>query len=318
MSMVTAIVLNWNGREDTLVCLRSLAAQVEPVAVVLVDNGSTDGSVEAVRREFREVTVLETGRNLGYAGGNNVGLRHALAGGSNYLFVLNNDTWLAPDCVLRLRSELAAFPDFVAAAPKSLQGASPDRIHFAGGRIARSGISYHVGLGEPDGPAHDVAGETEWITGCALFASREGFERVGLFDERYFLLFEDLDWCMRARRLGWRLRYVPGARLWHAGSQSFGGKRAATYQYYSTRNGLLWIERSFPPWRRPLLSAGWLREAWSRAGRLGATPETLRSLRSATRRGVRDYLARRFGPGPTFAGDEAAPRPRVAARSGPR
>lgn len=291
------IVLNWNGRDDTLACLASLVAQTVPVHVLVVDNGSTDDSVAAVRREHPGVEVIETGANLGYAGGNDVGLRHALAGPFRQVLVLNNDTLLELDCVERLAAALDACPGAAAVAPKSLAPGRPDRIHFAGGRVSRDGHAWHVGLGEPDGPAFDVSGDTEWISGCAIFASREALLRVGLFDERFFLLFEDLDWSLRARRLGYRLCYEPRARMRHAGSKSFGGKRGARYQYFFTRNGLLWLERSAPVHRLPLLLPRWIGEARARISRFGRSPGDRRALSIATRWGVEDWLRRRFGPG---------------------
>ena len=294
---VTVIVLNWNGKANTLACLESLHTQTVPVDVVVVDNGSQDDSVAAIAQRWPDATLLATGRNLGYTGGNNVGIRHGLANGAPYLFVLNNDTRLAPDCVAALLEACATTPGAVAAAPKSLSTARPETIHFAGGRITNSGSAHHIGLDQPDGPAYGVAGDTDWITGCALFVSREGFEKVGLFDERYFLLFEDLDWSLRARRLGCRLRYAPAARLWHRGSESFGGKRGPNYHYYFTRNGLLWLECHYRAAKRASLGMRFLHRAWQRAQRLGETALERRTLQKATLLGVQDYLGRRFGQG---------------------
>ena len=103
-----------------------------------------------------------------------------------------------------------------------------------------------MGMSQPDGPTYTTVNDTEWITGYALFVTRAGFEQVGLFDERFFLLFEDSDWSLRARRLGYRLRYVGTAQLWHRASVSFGGNHSPLYHYYFTRNKLLWLERHYP------------------------------------------------------------------------
>jgi len=187
---VAAIILNWNRKDDTLACLRSLHEQrnVE-VEVIVVDNGSVDDSVFAIRDQFRDAVVIETGANLGYAGGNNVGLTYALNQGFEYVLVLNNDTILAPDCVFCLLADLQLHPDAVAAAPKSFYYDAPEIIYFAGGKIGRDGCTLHVGVGSPDGPEYDLPGETEWLSGCAILFRSRLLQEVGLFDPRYYLLY---------------------------------------------------------------------------------------------------------------------------------
>jgi GT2 family glycosyltransferase len=294
---ITVIILNWNGKADTLSCLSSLKEQTVPLDLVVVDNGSEDGSEAAIRQAHPDITLLQTGRNLGYTGGNNVGIRHALATGATHIFVVNNDVVFDPQCVAELLADCMAHPNTAAAAPKCLFESEPDTIYFAGGRILRRGPALHVGLGQPDGPEFDQPGNTDWITGCALFATRQAFERIGPFDDRFFLLFEDVDWSLRACEAGMTLRYVPAARLWHGGSKTFGGKRGTTYQYYFTRNGLLSLERhSFLLLLVPRMML-FLWEARARCYRLGRTPEERTALFRATMLGIKDYLLRRFGQG---------------------
>ena len=297
VEQITAIVLNWNDKADTLACLASLQKQTVPVEIVVVDNGSVDDSVAVIRQHYPQVTMLETGRNLGYSGGNNVGIRHALATGATYLFVLNNDTVLAPACTALLLADCQANPDVVATAPKSLYLDRPDLIYFAGGQITAWGSTRHMGMSQPDGPTYTTVNDTEWITGCALFVTRAGFEQVGLFDERFFLLFEDSDWSLRARRLGYRLRYVGTAQLWHRASVSFGGNHSPLYHYYFTRNKLLWLERHYPLHQFLWLAARFLRHTWSSSDRTAYTTQSGRTCRRAILWGVRDYLGRRFGQG---------------------
>jgi hypothetical protein len=293
-----AIVLNWNGREETLHCLTSLRMQTEPPTIVVVDNGSTDGTPDAVRAAFPETTVIETGANLGYAAGNNVGMRHALASGAEYVFVLNNDVTTEADCVERLVEACAHQADIAAVAPKSLGAAPANRIHFAGGSISGRGETHHIGLGRPDGPAFDAPCDTEWLTGCAVLFPRSALETIGLFDERFFLLFEDADWSLRARRAGLRLRYCPTARVRHIGSVAFGGKASSSYQYYLSRNHLLWLEKHCPAPLRWRLAVHSLANSWRRAARLAESPEDRRRLRYATAIGAGHYFLRRFGAGP--------------------
>ncbi len=296
---MVAVILNWNGKADTLSCLSSLQAQTVPLDIIVVDNGSEDGSEAVIREAYPHITVLQTGSNLGYTGGNNAGIRHALASGATHVFVLNNDVIVDPQCVAELLADCRTQAQVAAAAPKSLFQTQPGTIYFAGGRVLRRGDAVHEGLGRPDGPEFGDAGDTDWITGCALFATRQAFEHVGLFDDRYFLLFEDLDWSLRARASGMRLRYVPTARIWHGGSMAFGGKRGALYQYYFTRNGLLCIEQhSSLPLLVPRMALFlWNARARARARRLAQTPQEQTALSRATVHGIADYARRRFGQG---------------------
>jgi hypothetical protein len=304
MQRVFTIVLNWNGKSDTLTCIESLQKQTHPTTVICVDNGSGDDSAAAIRARFPAITLIETGANLGYAGGNNVGIRHALASDADFIFVLNNDITLEPNCIEVLVNECAAHPEIDAAAPKSVFSNEPHIIYFAGGHISADGHTHHIGYGDVNKPEYDVASPTEWITGCALFVRRETFERVGLFDERFFLLFEDSDWSLHARHAGCQLHYLPAARVRHAGSASFGGKRSPLYQYYRTRNSLLWIERHFTFPKCIYLGARMIADSWRRSNRLSDPGPERARMRSATVAGVRDYAMRRFGcgpPGPSFS-----------------
>jgi len=297
VARIAAVVLNWNGRTDTLACLASLQAQTARTTIYLVDNGSIDDSVDAVRANFPDVTILENGANFGYAGGNNVGIRRALDDGADVVVILNNDTLLEPECIARLTDALMP-TDVAAAAPKTVSTADPHIIHFAGGGISGHGEPYHCGLGCTDGPEFDVPRDTEWITGCAIAVRRSALERIGAFDERFFLLFEDADWSLRARRAGMRLRYCPTAHVRHAGSVSFGGKASSTYLYYHSRNRLLWLEKHYAPPLRWKLAVRNIIDAWRRAGRMSAAPADRFHLRRAALLGICHYLIRRFGVGP--------------------
>lgn len=293
---VFVIVLTWNHVKDTLECLRSLAAQTyAPLQVILTDNGSTDDTVDTIRAQFPQAHFIENKQNLGYAQGNNVGLEYALAQGADYILLLNNDTTLAPDCIEKIVADLQANPD-TAAAPKCFFADSPTTIYFAGGELT-AWQTKHRGYNQPDRAEFDTSGDTEWLTGCAIIAPRHVWKRVGMFEPRYFLLFEDTDWSLRARRLGFRLRYVAEAKLWHKASRSFGDMFTPTYAYYYARNALLFIERNFL-WRqkrwmyrdalRKLSAPPWLENG-------AVSPTRTIVLRRAIRQGIRDYFLRRFG-----------------------
>jgi len=298
LHQVATLILNWNGKDDTLACLHSLHKQEDvEVEAILVDNGSVDDSVFAVSKQFPNATVIKTGVNLGYAGGNNVGITYALNRGFQYIMVLNNDTLLAPHCISRLLEDLHLHPDAAAAGPKSFYFETPETIYFAGGRISRDGRALHIGIGSPDGPKYNSPCDTEWLTGCAILFRSRSFQEVGLFEPKYYLLYEDADWSLRARRMGYQLRFVPGAVLWHKTSPSFGKTWSPLYLYYYTRNNFLWIERNFSLQQKPWLYYSALNRAFDITvlRSKGLSSKDKRLIRTSVWKGVVDYLFRRFG-----------------------
>jgi GT2 family glycosyltransferase len=224
---LAVVVLNWNGLADTRLALASLLeGRVPPgwrIAVMMVDNGSTDGSVDAVRREFPTVEVLALGENRRFAGGNNEGLRRALAEGADAVMLVNNDTEADPGLFERLIAALEADPSAGAAGPLITFAAPPDCIWYAGGRcVPALGWVSHRGLRQRERGQFTTVEPTGYLTGCCLLARREAWERVGLLDEGYFIYAEDADWSLRARAAGYRLLFVPQARLKHKVSAASG------------------------------------------------------------------------------------------------
>jgi len=292
-------VLTWNNVSDTIECLESLKkVTYSNTSIVIVDNGSTDQTVSMVRSQFPEVHIIQNNRNLGYAAGNNVGLKYALNKEADYVFLLNNDTVLTPHALSALVTDLKNNQDAAAAAPKSLYYDGSDRIYFAGGIISNDGMTIHVGIGRKDGPEFGNSKDTEWLTGCAILFRSNALREVGLFEPRFFLMFEDTDWCLRARRLGFRLRLVAESRIYHKVSRSFGKVWSPSYLYYYTRNSFLWIERSFPFRKRPRLYYFSLRHSFHIARNQSNTSPSFnrKLLYKACWQGFLDYLFRRFGP----------------------
>jgi len=224
---LSVIMLNWNGLDDTRAALASLAAcRVPPgwqVALMMVDNGSTDGSVDAVRREFPAVDVVPLPENRRFAGGNNEGLKRALAGGADAIMLINNDTEAAGGLFDHLLGALERDPEAGAVGPVICFAQPRDVIWYAGGRcIPALGVAAHRGLREVDRAQYTKVESTGYLTGCCLLASREAWLKVGPLDERYFIYAEDADWSLRARAAGYRLLLVPRARVWHKVSAASG------------------------------------------------------------------------------------------------
>lgn len=213
---VVVIVLNWCGEADTHECLASLAASTWPrLTVLLVDNGSPDGSGERLHARHPDLPYLQTGGNLGYTGGNNRGMAWALANGADHVVVLNNDTVLEPDCIARLVAAAESDPRVGGVAPKILVHGAPGMLWYAGGDLALTrGTGLHRGEYAPD-VGHDDAGPITFMTGCCFLLTRRALETVHGFEESFFAYNEDVDLSYRLLRAGFDMVYEPSARLTH-------------------------------------------------------------------------------------------------------
>jgi hypothetical protein len=293
---VTLVVLNWRNAAGTNACLDSLKTVTTPgFKVIAVDNGSGDGSAEEIRRRHPDVTLLETGANLGYAGGNNVGVRHALDHGAEYVGILNNDAVVDPNSLPPLLAAAQQAGPHAILTPMICETEAPDIIWALGGRIDwRTATSHLLHHGECRADWQDRAPhEVEFAIGTALLAARQVWERVGLIDESFFLYYEETDWCMRARRLGIPSVAVPASCVWHeAGANA--GRTSPSITYYMTRNALWFLKRNLTGPRRlaPLLRVA-LRTHWFVLGdlRRGQTDRARARLR-----GVSDFARGITGP----------------------
>ncbi|UCH83588.1 MAG: glycosyltransferase family 2 protein [Candidatus Latescibacterota bacterium] len=224
---VTVVVLTWNGKRLTLECLESLAKLTyDNIDIVVVDNASTDGTADAISDVYGDrVTVIVNDANLGFAGGNNVGIQHALSAGAEYILLLNNDTLVDPGMAGALADALSGSADIGIVGPKIYYASPPDQIWYAGGRINLArGTARHIGIRETDTGQYDTVKDVDYVTGCALMARREVIERIGFLDTAFEAYYEDADFCMRARQAGYRIIYVPAGRVWHRISSSTGGQ----------------------------------------------------------------------------------------------
>jgi len=212
----TAIVLNWNGHAYLAACLAALLAQEYPIErIVVVDNGSTDDSLAFLRQRFPDVPVLVNGGNVGFAAGNNLALRNLT---SDAALLLNPDVVLSPGCLGALAATLAADPT-VAIAGCKLWYPGGETLQHGGGYITRpQAMPGHYGIGEADAGQHDAARDVDYVIGAAVAVRRTALEQISLFDEGFFLYFEDADLCARARAAGYRVVYEPQATAIHVES----------------------------------------------------------------------------------------------------
>lgn len=239
MTETWLVVLNWHGRADTLELLQNLTQ--ESATVVVVDNGSHDGTLEAAAALYPALHTLQTGANLGYAGGNNAGIEYAIAHGAEVIGVLNNDTVVEPGFLAPLLHHLHAQPR-AAVSPDIRYAGNPDRSWWRG-----SFFDHHTAWFQHIQP-EDLADGTDPIptpvlTGCCIVARTDVWRDVGLFDEGLFLIFEDTDWSRRAAGAGIALYAVPQSQILHKVSRSFTGEAATRSGYYFARNGVLVARR---------------------------------------------------------------------------
>lgn len=244
---IGVVVLTWNGRAYTLDCLRSLTAQTTPHTVYVVDNASTDGTPDAVRAAFPDARVSVNAENLGFASGNNVGLRRAFAEGANAVLVLNNDTTLAPDALHRLVAAAETHPDAGILSPAILHAQPPHRVWYGGATAdPRTGWSHHLHYNAAYADLDMTVHTVPRTTGCAMLITRACYERVGGFDDAFFMYFEDVEYCLHARRAGFALYLVPEAVVYHHVSASSEGVKPANSTYYGVRNGIITFDRHYP------------------------------------------------------------------------
>lgn len=334
---VLIIILNWNGWKDTLVCLQSVQRINYPnFRVLVVDNGSSDESVAEIRRAFPNVDLLETGKNLGYAGGNNAGIAHAMNEQAAFILLLNNDTIVDPDILTAFVGAASVYPAAGIFGAKSYYYSKPEIVWALGGKWDRGNTEImFIGKDEHDSVVpYTQPFEVEYVIGCALFCRVDMIQNIGMMEEAFFLNFEEMDWCYRARAAGHLSYSVPDAKLWHKVSVSFGGSESPLWKYFMTRNELLWARRHLPLRERMRVAQKILRQLFPvfSLGKPGQHSFAQRLYWEATRYvlefnqrrhqpyyqaqlyGVMDYLRRRFGDCPPAIREKLLEKRNEAAR----
>ncbi len=219
---VTIIVLNWQQKDKTLRCLQSLERLAPSCHIIVVDNGSEDDSVAAISEQFAEVELIALPTNVGFAAGCNIAIRKTLDRGScDYIFLVNNDAAVHPNTLSGLLESARSYPAGAILGPKVYYWQDRQKIWYAGARRRRGVLAAtDTGRGEIDTGQFSQRREVDYIFGAAMLIHRRVFEKVGLFDERFFVYLEDLDFCIRAQANGFPIVFVPEAHVWHEGSAS--------------------------------------------------------------------------------------------------
>ncbi|MBU1289930.1 glycosyltransferase family 2 protein [Patescibacteria group bacterium] len=212
---VSIIIVTWNGIRHVSDCLESVLKSTYPnYEIIVVDNGSKDGTPELISKKFPEVRLIKKEKNLGFTGGNNEGIKQAEG---EILFLLNDDTKIHSKLIEVLVGELESSPEMGIVGPKIYFMDKPNEIWFAGGKIdwAKSD-SFHLGRGLTDKELiGDSKKEVDFITGCSLMIKKEVVDKIGLLDDVFFAFYEDADWCQKAKKAGYQVLYIPFGGVWH-------------------------------------------------------------------------------------------------------
>lgn len=236
------VVLNWNSREMTAQCIHSLLAMEGSFHILVVDNGSRDGSVEYLRNRFPQIRVVANRRNLGFAAGCNVGIRQGLAEAADYILLVNNDTVMDSGLLRELTAEAERNPKAGIVSPKIYYFDPRDAIWWVGGTYSRwIGLARHVDLRKQDTGRHDTPRDLDWATGCVMLLRSDALRVCGMFDEQFFGNGEDLDLSLRMRELGYVVRYVPAARVWHREGIDYKKNVGEHARSFTLVRNLLWV-----------------------------------------------------------------------------
>lgn len=242
MKKVAVIILNFKVTGDTIECINSVQkSDYENIQIIVVNNSSKDGLEDEIKK-LSEVIFIQNKENLGFTGGNNIGIKYALISGADYIFILNPDTEITKSCISTLVNNINE------GLPAGRQGDilgpkiyfyKSHKIWYAGGILDKLNvIGKHRGVDEIDKAQYNSIEETDYVSGAALFTKKEVFDKIGFFDENYFLYYEDSDFCMRAKKAGFKILYIPEALVYHKNARST-GLGSPLQDYFITRNRML-------------------------------------------------------------------------------
>jgi GT2 family glycosyltransferase len=298
---VAIVILNWNNASDTLECLNSLLNMDYPDHYpIVVDNGSTDNSAAEIRMCYPDIHLQTLAENLGYAEGNNIGIRHAINCGADYILILNNDTIVSPNMLIELVQVAESNPRVGMVGPTVYFADEANTIYAAGSFIDwANGRIWHRGMYQPASLVANFRSPEKvgFIAGCGVLVNRKLIETIGPLNPLYYLNYEDVEWCVRASNNGYEVWYVPQAEIWHKDSATMGHGSPA-HIYYLTRNALLFYWQNSPShlrWvtvSRHLLSTLRTIGAWSVKSEY--KNDICRRKRTAKLLATRDFFLGRF------------------------
>lgn len=287
---VAVVVLNWKKPAETLRCLETLG---DAVPVVVVDNGSQDGSIDLIQAARPDVPLIALDKNRGYAGGNNAGIAWALAQDFKWILLINEDALFLPEGLNRLLEAAAGDPHVGFIGPLIFHDQPGNIIQSAGGLLDRRWRASHRGKNQVDSGQYHEVEQVHWLSGCVLLVRAQMIREIGMLDERFFLYEEELEWCLRASRAGWKSLFVPQAHAYHSGvSEDYQPMPYVTY--YMTRNHFLLLSKlhaGLLPWADAVFQTTRTLISWT----IKPKWRSKKAHRKAMWQGTVDFLYQRWG-----------------------
>lgn len=301
---VAIILLNWNGWKDTIDCIKSFEKVSYPnFQIIVVDNGSSDDSVNKLSKIKYPIKLIKTGKNLGFAGGNNVGIRHALKSGAEYVMLLNNDTTVDKKFLDIFVNYAEKNPKVGALTGKIYYFSDPGKFWFAGAEKGKLGeMPGHRGYNEQDIGQYNRAMQTALVSGCLFFTRAKALRTVGLLDDNFFWSYEDADWTDRFKKANFECIYLPKAVIWHKVSSSTSNYFSPLFLYYEEKGRLLWQSKNIPEFTisdKIMQSVSYLWQTWQHAKNNHQSTKNRLCLIASRIIGVMDYLLHKMGPAPS-------------------
>lgn len=240
--MVSIVILNFNGGDDILECLRSIVSWRKSEQVLVVDNGSSDNSLKEIKQKFKKVEIIENKKNLGFSVGNNEGIKKGLKDGADFIILLNQDVVCEYNFIPGLLQRIKNKPDIGILSPVVKFFKKGREYYDYGGKINPFTLkTYHLNMTYKP---KSWSRELDFVNGCSMFIKREVFETVGFLNEDYFFGYEDVDFCLRAKKAGFKVSVCGSEEIIHKGSRAI-GFLSSDWIYYWSRNYLLFIKKNF-------------------------------------------------------------------------
>jgi len=245
-SIIYTIILNWNGYQDSKECIQSLLqATYKNFIIVLVDNGSNTNEAELLENEFPAIKAIRIEKNLGFSGGNNIGIKYSLEQNADYILLLNNDTTVERNFLEPLVEKILQDKHVGVVAPKINYYSEPNLVWSAGGKIRKIRASGFADYDKIESQLNTKDREVGFVSGCCMLIRKEVFEKIGLFDENYFLYVEDTDFCYRVKEAGYKIWVTPKSKIFHKVNSSTKNNNFLLPLYYTTRNRLYFVKKNF-------------------------------------------------------------------------
>lgn len=246
MPLIYIILVNYNGYIDTIDCVESLRKiKYLNYKILIIDNASTNDSLNYIKQSLADCIIIESKQNLGFAGGNNIGIKYALENGADYVLLLNNDTIVENDFLDKLVEVAQKDNNIGVVGGKIYYHSNPKKIWYSGGKINKfTGSTKHLGVDETDKGQYDNLTYTEYVTGCMMLVSRKAIEKAGMMDEKYFLYYEETDWNIKIKNAGFKIIYTPYSKIYHKVSSST-QKLNESMGYYYDRNRYYFVMNNF-------------------------------------------------------------------------